>query len=237
MLCCATALRESVIARKKYLGENIMLKNKKLSILGDSISTYQGVSNNAEANTTIAVNPYFYRSPFPEEKTYWSLVCKEFGLELCVNNSWSGGNLSGKEDLTAGVNRAEFLDHTDGSTPDLVILFMGMNDLGRGFPADVFGKDYKATIATIRKEYPNAKICCVNMPNRASYVSARTVEFNNAILNATESFGSHCFIADLFNSKLNNDGYYMNTLDGLHPDEDGMRIIAEVVIKAIKENM
>ena len=28
----------------------------------------------------------------------------------------------------------------------------------------------------------------------------------------------------------------MNTLDGLHPDEDGMAIIAEVVIKAISEN-
>ena len=28
--------------------------------------------------------------------------------------------------------------------------------------------------------------------------------------------------------------YYMNTLDGLHPDEDGMRIIAEVVIEAIE---
>lgn len=28
----------------------------------------------------------------------------------------------------------------------------------------------------------------------------------------------------------------MNTLDGLHPDEDGMRMIAEVIINAIEQN-
>jgi len=46
--------------------------------------------------------------------------------------------------------------------------------------------------------------------------------------------GERFFVADLFHSRLNNDFYYINTVDGLHPDEDGMRIIAEVVEEAIR---
>ena len=45
------------------------------------------------------------------------------------------------------------------------------------------------------------------------------------------------FVANLFNIRLNNDFYYMNTHDGLHPDEEGMKIIAEVVIDAFLNKM
>ena len=41
-----------------------MLRGKKLSILGDSISTYKGVSNDKNANSTIGGNAYFYRPIF-----------------------------------------------------------------------------------------------------------------------------------------------------------------------------
>ena len=61
--------------------------------------------------------------------------------------------------------------------------------------------------------------------------------FNEAIENAVKEAGENFFIADLYNSRLNNDFYYMNTLDGLHPDEDGMRIIGEIVEEAIKKHI
>jgi lysophospholipase L1-like esterase len=48
--------------------------------------------------------------------------------------------------------------------------------------------------------------------------------------------GEKIFVADLFNSRLNNDFYYDNTVDGIHPDEDGMKIIAEVITDAIRKN-
>ena len=43
------------------------------------------------------------------------------------------------------------------------------------------------------------------------------------------------FIADLFGSGIDEDVYYDNSTDGLHPDEDGMRMIAEVVEAAIRQ--
>ena len=214
-----------------------MLKGKRLSILGDSISTYCGVSNDARANATTIYNPYFYKEPFPLERTYWRIVMDRFGLELCVNNSWSGGNLSGVDDPTSGVSRASELMRDSGELPDLIIIFMGINDLGRNVEASVFAENYEKTLITIRDKYPTAKVCCVNIPDRDIFLKARAELFNEKIQSAVESMGDGFFIADLFHSRLNNDFYYMNTLDGLHPDEDGMRVIAEVVEESIARHL
>ena len=214
-----------------------MLKHKKLSILGDSISTYKAVSDDASANSTLIYNPYYYREPLPLEKTYWSIVMEQFGLSLCVNNSWSGGNISGQDNPNSGVNRANNLSRDDGTSPDIIIVFMGMNDLGRKIDISVFSADYEHTLMTIKKKHPNAIVCCVNLPDRDVVMKKQTELFNAAIETAVKTAGDNFFVADLFNSRLNNDCYYMNTLDGLHPDEDGMRIIADVVIDAIKQNL
>lgn len=211
-----------------------MLNGKKVSILGDSISTYKGISNDRSANLSISQNPYFYSPPFPEEKTYWAMLIRNLGLELCVNNSWSGGNLCGRENPNSGVNRASYLSRESGEVPDLVIVFMGINDLGRGIDAEIFSADYNAALSLIREKYPNADICCVNIPDRDPFLKARAEIFNAAISRAAEAYGG--FVADLFSSRLNNDFYYMNTVDGLHPDEDGMRIIAEIIEKAIRDH-
>ena len=213
-----------------------MLRGKTLSILGDSVSTYRGVSNNERSNSTISYNKVFYREPFPLEKTYWKIVLDTLGLELCVNNSWSGGNLSGRDDEESGVNRVHNLSRDDGTSPDFIIVFMGLNDLGRGINQEIFASDYRETLRIIKNKYPNATVCCINLPDRDFRIKNRTEIFNSIIENAVNEAGENFFVADLFCSRLNNDFYYDNTLDGLHPDEDGMRIIAEIVIDAVNKN-
>ncbi len=210
------------------------LKGKYLSVLGDSISTYKGVSNDNTSNATIGTNHYYYHGEFPLDKTYWMRILKTFDMRLCVNNSWSGGNLSGVDDFSSGVNRAEQLSRDDGTSPDLIIIFIGINDLGRGIDISVFSADYEKTLNTINEKHPEAKVCCVNLPDRG-YLKQRTEEFNKAIDSAVKKAGSNFFVADLYHSRLNNEFYYMNTVDGLHPDEDGMKIIADVIEEAIKE--
>ena len=214
-----------------------MLQGKKISILGDSISTYRGVSNDKYANATLYYNYYFpgYADEFPLERTYWMRVIDALGLELCVNNSWSGANLSGEDD-SAGVNRARNLSRDDGMKPDIVILFMGMNDLGREVKPCVFEEYYRKTLQIIKEQYDSPFVCCVNMPDRHVSVREETVVFNEIIERAVKEMGKKFFVANLFNSDFNNDNYLKNTLDGLHPDEDGMKIIAEVVEKAISDN-
>ena len=214
-----------------------MLKGKTLSILGDSISTYEGVSNDKAASSATAYNPAFYRGIFPLSSTYWHRVMDNLGLTLCVNNSWSGGNLSGVDNPDSGVNRAKSLSRDDGTSPDIIIVFMGINDLGRNVDAEIFAADYKRTLDTIKELHPSTQVCCVNIPDRDIFLKHRAELFNSIIESAVKSAGDNFFIADLFSSRLNNDLYYMNTLDGLHPDEDGMRIIAEIVENAIKSRI
>ncbi len=214
-----------------------MLKGKKLSILGDSISTYKGVSNDEKANATLFYNPWFYCLPFPAEKTYWHRVLDEFSMTLCVNNSWSGGNLSGADNPDSGVNRARYLSRDDGDEPYVIIVFMGTNDLGRGVDISVFEKDYRTTLKIIKEDHPTAKVFCINVPDRDIFLHARAKAFCNSIEGAVCEMGENFFLVDLFNSRLNNDFYYMNTRDGLHPDEDGMKYIADIVIEAIYKNL
>ena len=83
-------------------------------------------------------------------------------------------------------------------------------------------------------KYPDAAVCCINYPDRDPYFLPRTEQFNRILEAAVAEAGERFFVADLFHSRLNNDFYYINTVDGLHPDEDGMRIIAEVVEEAIR---
>ena len=214
-----------------------MLKGKTLSILGDSISTYEGVSNDKAASSATAYNPAFYRGIFPLSSTYWHRVMDNLGLTLCVNNSWSGGNLSGVDNPDSGVNRAKSLSRDDGTSPDIIIVFMGINDLGRNVAAEIFAADYKRTLNTIKELHPSTQVCCVNIPDRDIFLKHRAELFNSIIESAVKSAGENFFIADLFRSRLNGDLYYMNTLDGLHPDEDGMKIIAEIVENAIKSRI
>ena len=209
---------------------------KTLSILGDSISTYRGISNDASVNSTLLCNPYYYGSNLPMEKTYWKLLTNRLGLTLCVNNSWSGGNLSGQNDPSSGVNRAYHLSRDDGMSPDIIIVFMGINDLGRNVNINTFSEDYEKTLMTLKFRYPHSAVCCVNIPDRYPIMKKQTEIFNTAIENAVKAAGDAFFIADLFHSELNNDKYYINTLDGLHPDEDGMRMIAAVIENAIRQN-
>ena len=209
-----------------------MFKGKKLSILGDSMSTYRGVSNDANANLTIRYNPFFYYDPFPLEKTYWMRLINELGMTLCVNNSWASGNLSGIDNPDSGVNRVHNLSNNAGEKPDYIIVFMGVNDLGRNVKSDVFALDYAKTLMIIKEKYPEAKVFCINLPDRYEDFKKRTELFNKAISDATLAAGENFFVVDLFNSELNNDFYYNNTVDGIHPDEDGARIISKIVINA-----
>ena len=213
-----------------------MLKGRLLSILGDSISTYRGVSNDPSANSTLFYNPYYYCDPFPLERTYWARLISSLGLELCVNNSYSGGNLSGRDFEGSGVNRANNLSRDDGTEPDLIIVFMGLNDLGRGVDVSTFASDYERTLQIIKQRHPKAHVCCVNIFDRDIFLRDRALAFNLAIENAARGAGERFFVADAFNSRLRGDFYYMNTTDGLHPDEDGMKIIAEIIEEAINHH-
>ena len=127
----------------------VSFEGKTISILGDSISTFEGVSNNGEYNSTIAGGNVYYhgndRGGVQRADTWWQQTIDQLGLTLLVNNSWSGSAISHTRSSApaAYIARAVNLhnDHPDDpADPDIVAVFLGTND----FSDDIKNQnDYK----------------------------------------------------------------------------------------------
>ena len=115
-----------------------LYQGKKISIVGDSISTYAGVSNDKTANATTEKHDLYYPSKdwsfYSYEYTYWGRTIKDLGMSLCVNNSWSGARTYGGFRTATDYNdrlpfRANELDRDDGTKPDVILVYLGINDV------------------------------------------------------------------------------------------------------------
>lgn len=191
-----------------------LLKGKQLSVLGDSISTFSGVSN--DASEGLSDNAVFYSSQIARADTYWQQIIDDFGMELCVNNSWSGAyasmhkpNVNANKDsdgsVSSGMARANKLAKSDGTSPDYILVYIGINDLNAGVAADVLASSYTQMLMSMSEAYPYAKVFCLNMPNRN--VGNSPIAYNTAIANAIESVNEarnkeNIFLVDLYNSAL-----------------------------------
>lgn len=121
--------------REEMLKE--ILDGKNFSILGDSISTYLGYSNNGDYNSTIKYNAVFYgieTRKLDLDEIYWRILLDRYNLNLLVNNSYSGATMRHCDYTPSGYTRAAQL-HSDndavnpsGTKPDIVLIYMGTND-------------------------------------------------------------------------------------------------------------
>lgn len=113
---------------------------KTYSVLGDSISTFEGVVpaenrcyyDAADTNGTGVAS---------QDETWWSRVIDAEDGELLANASFSGSMVQG-DGFPAGrhPSRANQLLGDDGRAPDAVLVFIGINDYGWGSPeAQVVG--------------------------------------------------------------------------------------------------
>lgn len=128
-----------------YLNENESLKTQfnglQYSVMGDSISTYEGYNNNNDYNSHLSVNAVYYPcASNPDTKrvkavqhTYWHLLMSDLDMNLCVNNAYSGSHVQQiyGNAQSACVDRCLNLhnDHTN-TNPDLITVYIGINDLG-----------------------------------------------------------------------------------------------------------
>ena len=236
------------------------LEGKYLSVLGDSISTYKNVSNSSEYNSTLSGNAVYYGNinytkSLTQDETYWQQVIDGLGMDLCVNNSWSGGTVSGINSTNAATNRANQLHNNSNQKPDIILVYVGINDLRYNQTAQNFETAYTTMLNTIKANYPDAHVFCIGMPNRngndyedGEYTDAEAIEFCNAINNAIAAAGEKFHYVDMFNSEYKDQVYYDNsidtgtenqhtgsTLDNLHPNETGMDYITDLIIEKMYE--
>ena len=111
-----------------------LLEGKLISVIGDSISTFDGINNNPAINPTLEGHAVYYtegRYDMSPSDTWWQQTADALGAEILVNNSWSGSCVlvdnKGPDSASYGI-RSENLHDTQGRTPDIVVIYMGTND-------------------------------------------------------------------------------------------------------------
>ena len=115
-------------------------KGKYMSVIGDSISTYVGISNDASANSTIGENEAYYptwsQNVCRPSLTYWGKVADELDMKICIVNSWSGSSAYGRGFGKNMLIRCADLHRDDGTMPEVILIYMSANDINGGSPLD-----------------------------------------------------------------------------------------------------
>ena len=223
-------------------------KDKYFSILGDSISTFEGYTEPKDA-------VYYDKAKKMETgvltlaDTWWGMVIEGLGGKLLVNNSWSGSTVCNHPSFevpsyACSAERTSSLDN-DGIAPSVILVFMGTNDWGMGFrvtdsqgkSTTVFSVAYREMLTRLKENYPDAEIWCMTLPISQcsvrekftfSYFSngRHIAEYCEAIRESAKEMD--CHVIDLYTY-----GEPHDTIDGCHPNVDGMKTLATAVFKAL----
>lgn len=231
-------------------------KGKKLSILGDSISTFTGYIPSGQSSEYNGAN----YNGLQVSDTWWMKLINALEMTLLVNNSWSGTCVTTARDSVKGTNsnamvRSELL----GENPDVIILYMGINDFcfevalgtydGRSeLPSSGtdFSSAYAITLNNMMTAYPRAEIWCAtlpqcerngsNIPPEINDNGVPLIDYNERIKKLALAFGAK--VLDFAQSGLTyqNMNIYMgdwqsSTGRGLHPNADGMSVLANQAIR------
>ena len=144
---------------------------KKVSVLGDSYSTFVGVI------------PSNYSSFYPNdrndvteiEQTWWDLYIKAKGYTLEKNDSWGGTTICGTGYGGMDTSRSNFISRVDSlGHPDIIFVFGGTNDAWANSPIGEYQysdwtqedcKQFRPALACLidmlQKRYPEAEICFI----------------------------------------------------------------------------
>lgn len=219
----------------------------KISILGDSISTYENY--NPEGYVV------FYDKKMQNKNnlnsvadTWWYKVIESLHSSLCSNNSYSGSQVVGIQgSSTNNINRLKKLQNND-SIPDLILVYIGCNDYLRGNKLknkestqkniSYFEDAYDVMLKNIKLLYPNSTVICGTLMESyikevssfhfpKKYLGNTLLEYNLTIKKI--AIDNNCYYADL-NSIMKYD-----TLDGTHPTRLGHTELFNSWIECIKQ--
>lgn len=229
-----------------------------VSIMGDSISTFQGYI------------PAGYYDFFPENglvsdvnDTWWKRVLDEEGWTLCVNGSSSGatcvGDSTSMDNPQCSCNefRTGGLSGSDGTAPDIIIVYMGTNDFLQSIPLGdndgtravaegqvaMFGDAYTLMLDKLRVKYPASRIYCCTITQVGGYgTDTPYVEMVNGVGLTTADYSARIAqiagnknlpVIDLQGCGIAVENLHNTTADGVHPTPEGMQYIAEAARKVL----
>ena len=154
------------------------------------------------------------------------------------------------------IRRLVDLRGTDGSSPDVIIIYMGINDFARSrtlgsFTAPgvqtegevmVFTDAYELMLQKIKALYPTASIYCCTLLERcdmegntgapAVNLNGDTVaDFNTQIKAIAAAYGAS--VIDFYNCGINYTNLSLFTVDGIHPTWIGAGVLGQYATQAV----
>lgn len=236
-----------------------ILKDKTLSILGDSISTYEGWI------------PDEYAVFFPidgevgdVDETWWKMFMDDAGMQLCANSSSSGStcvgdSLSIDDPKYACSNyRIDDLIGKGGAYPDVIIVYIGTNDCLTNVPIgendgmqlveegviENFSDAYTLILDKLESQYPGAQIFCCTLVQLGDWGSGDQmfVTFVNSKGLTSEDYSKQIEtiasnrgfnIIDLYNCGITEKNMHKYVTDGVHLNPEGMKLVCDAAKEAV----
>lgn len=228
----------------------------KVSILGDSLSTYEGC------------NPEGFAVFYDREKqranglksandTWWAKVISAMGGTLCVNNSYSGSMVSGMGFPSGSSQERLTRLGTASAVPDVILVYLGFNDFGRGVQIspersgllgklhasrdlNTFEDAYLTMLKSITARYSSTQVVCgtlmrTKMRGKSGeewnfpehFARVGFGEYNEAIRKACRK--RRVLLADLAKPDVR-----YETLDGSHATAIGHQTMADAWIRSLR---
>ena len=246
---------------------NQAFHHKKFSILGDSISTLHG-QNPKGYNVFYTAGMCNALGIHGTEDTWWGKVIQHFQGSLVVCDAWSGSRVTKmpyqKELFPSGCSRERTGNlHTSSDEPDVILVYMGVNDWGFGAPVSMKGKSgfdpnvpgfvpgyrkgdevcfniaYAMMLGQLKQNYPNARILCCTIckttcDGQSDFQFPKTL-FGTHVQEFNDVIRITCQAAscDVLDLWATGDTY--STIDGTHPNAKGMGELAGLVIGCMEK--
>lgn len=259
-LTAADGLSEIIRNQVEMLAEYQEESKITISIMGDSISTFKGYI------------PEGYYDFFPDNgavsdvrETWWEPVIGELDLKLYTNASSSGatciGDSTSQDNPQYGCSdfRINALAGSNGKAPDIIIVYMGTNDLLQSVPlgdnnglrevpagnVQNFSDAYTLIMDKLRNRYPDSQIYCCTITQIGTWGTdtlfvelvngagegLRASDYNECIRQIASNKSAS--VIDLYNCGITFDNLQDTTADGVHPTPLGMSYIANTVKESL----
>ena len=212
------------------------LEGLKLSIMGDSISTFYAegsVMNSYYGGENQFFYPRYSTTIKTVDKTWWYQLITNNKMELGINNSWSGSMAYGSSS-SSGQSDGRVNTIDDNGMPDVVLIFLGTNDCGSAISV----ANYRSAITTIINKIrklgdPEILITALGYSDyNSNNYKSRRLEYNAEIRKIASEYG--CGVVPL-DQYIVETSYMFYLEDSLHYNAKGATLLSKIYEKSIKE--
>lgn len=183
-------------------------KNISIIAMGDSLTAGYGLEN-------------------PEKNSYPAQLEKKLQEDEYLVSVENAG-ISG-ETTTGGLGRAEWIAE---SQPEIILLFLGANDMLRGISPSVTRQNLEQIIDIFQEK--NISVILLPMQAQSSLGREYQTEFSDIYLNLAEEKNIPLTAFPLQNVALIPN---LNTKDGIHPNQKGYKIVVENIYESVEKEI